>query len=767
MRAPLYLLSFPLLIGLWLGVLVPVPWLPTVLAAAACAVLAGLRPGSGRVGLAVAVLLLGWSSPASVPQGPELDGRIALRGRTIALTAAGGRLVALEALAPVGEPWRPASGRVLVDFGEVQPGPGLDVLAWGRALAPRPVALPGAPDPWAVAALAGARARLVVARWQPTGPAPPASPTIPPCRHQGLLAALAVGDRSAVPEATTALLRATGTSHLLAISGLHLGLVAGLVGWLGGWLARLLGLARPRARTAWLGALCAVAGACAYGQLAGWPVSAVRAALMLAGVGLALALGRGRDPRQLLGFAAFATVLVEPATVATPSWQLSFGALLGLILLTPRLARAIPPDLAAPTERMLQGAAATVGATVGTLPAAAWWFQQLALTAVPANLVALPLVGVVATPAALLAAALDGAPAQLATALGCAALDLTLGWLGLMQGPSLHPAVGPVGAVLLVGLPLLARRPVLASFAALVALGLRLRPAAGLVMSFLAVGQGSSVLVEWPDGRRWLVDGGPSPHAVVQHLRRRGVRSLDVVVVTHPHPDHIGGLQRVAAELDLGALWVPRPPGPGEAAYAALVGRARADGVPILGPDHPAVPALHPLAGWRSPKGSVNDESLVLLLAHGRHSALLTGDIEAGAEALLTPGLGRVDVLGVPHHGSRSSSTEAFVQALDPRIAVISCGLDNRFGHPHPSVAARYRDSLLLRTDQHGTVELRSDGLSLALRSWLPGRGWRRWVIPGGDLYPLSTSSVGSSSPTSSAASSALSSASSVSSRNR
>jgi len=767
MRAPLFWLSFPLLAGLLLGAWLPLPTASALVGAATFALLTLLRPRVGGVALVCAVLLLGWSAPSSAPVGPVLEGRLALRGRVLALRASGAQLVELDAIAHPSRPWEPARGRLLVDFGDDSPRPGQTVLVWGRARPPRPCLLPGAPDPWRVAALAGARSRVAVGRWRPLGAPAGPRPQAPACRHQGLLHALALGDRSGVPPELAELLRATGTSHLLAISGLHLGIVAGLVGWVGCWLARLLALGRPRARAWLLGVLCMVAGAWSYGQLAGWPVSTVRAALMLTGLGLALALGRGRDPRQLLGLAVFATVLVEPALAATASWQLSFGALLGLVLLGPRLTRAVPLDLSWPVDRALRGAAATVAVTVGTLPAAAWWFQDLALTAVPANLVALPLVGLISVPAALASVALPDPLASLAAQLGCASLDLALGWLRLMAGPSLHPAVGPAGALLLLGLPLLPRRPALGALAALVALGLRLRPSARLVVSFLAVGQGSAALVEWPDGRRWLVDGGPSAQAVTQHLRRRGVGTLDVVVATHPHPDHIGGLPAVVQALRPDALWVPRPAAEGEQDYGALLGLAKALGVAVRGPEHPTVPALHPLEGWTTKPGSANDDSLVLLLAHGRHSLLFTGDVEARAEAALLSVLGPVDMLSVPHHGSRSSSGPAFVDVLRPRVAVISCGRGNPFGHPHPSVVDRYRDSLLLRTDLHGTVEVSSDGLELSVRSWLPGRGWRPWgVVPGGP-YSASASSVGSSAPTSSAASSALSSASSLSSRNR
>jgi competence protein ComEC len=763
MRHPLFLLSWPLLLGLLLSTLLPVSVGGSLVAAAACAILAWPAGRGAPLALACAALLLGWGAPAGVLEGPELQGRAVVRGEVSTLASGGARVVLVEATSAIGGPWVAASGRILVDFGEEEPRPGDRVLAWGRVRSLGRAALPGAPDRWAVARLAGARCRIVAERWLRLGaPAPPGLEP-PPCRHEGILRALALGDRRGVSDEQRALLRATGTSHLLAISGLHMGLVAGLLGWLCSRGARLLGLVFHRSRPWLLGSAAVLLGALVYGGLAGWPVSAVRAALMLGCAGLAAALGRGRDPRQLLGLAAWATVLAEPATVASASWQLSFGALLGLILLGPRLARAIPPDLPWLVDVALKGAVATVAATVGTLPAAAWWFQELALYAVPSNLVALPLVGMVATPAALLSVLLPGPWGRLAAAVGCAALDLALGWLRLMEGPSLHPAVGPLGALLLVALPLLARRPALAALVALACLGLRLQPSRQLVLTFLAVGQGSATLVEWPDGRRWLVDGGPGEEDVLMYLRRRGLRRVDVIAASHPHPDHLGGLGAVVEALEPTALWIPRPPEPGEEAYAALLATARLRGFSVHRAGEPELPALHPLLGWDRGRASTNEDSLVLHLAYGRHSAVLTGDIQARAEAVIAQRVGPVDVLAVPHHGSRSSSTPPLLAALRPRVAVVSCGEDNRFGHPHPEVVARYRDSLLLRTDLHGTVQLRSDGLSLEARSWLPGEGWRRWELPA----PCYACSVGSSAPTSSAASSLLSSASSESSRNR
>jgi competence protein ComEC len=290
--------------------------------------------------------------------------------------------------------------------------------------------------------------------------------------------------------------------------------------------------------------------------------------------------------------------------------------------------------------------------------------------------------------------------------------------------------------------PLLARRPALASLVALVGLGLRRWPRGHLLFTFLAVGQGDASLVIWPDGRRWLVDGGPEERAVLRWLRREGIRHLDVVVATHPHPDHIAGLSAVLDELSVEQLWVSRPAGADEQGYLGLLAVAHARGVEVLESGDPRIPAIYPLPGDAREPGDANADSLVLYLASGAHRVLLAGDTEAHGEAAFTARTGPVDLLKVPHHGSRSSSSPEMLAALRPRLAVVSCGLGNSFGHPHPQVLARYTPSRLLRTDVDGTIQVEGDGSTLTLRAWSPGRGWREL----GPLPPYSAPSLANSS---------------------
>jgi competence protein ComEC len=237
------------------------------------------------------------------------------------------------------------------------------------------------------------------------------------------------------------------------------------------------------------------------------------------------------------------------------------------------------------------------------------------------------------------------------------------------------------------------------------ALGLRPVPLVDRV-TFLDVGQGDAALVELSSGQRLLVDGGPPSERVLRWLRRRGIGRLDAVVATHADADHLGGLMPVLRSLDVEALWIQDPDGMDEAIDLA-VGRS-----------------IDLVRFAEEKEGSRNDRSLVVVAAQ----TLFTGDIGMAREARLLTRLGPVPVLKVPHHGSRSSSSAALLDAIQPRIAVVGVGRHNRYGHPHPDVVDRYRqrDIELFRTDVHGTIEVTLHPPHLVVRCFRAGPGWSR-----------------------------------------
>jgi competence protein ComEC len=255
-----------------------------------------------------------------------------------------------------------------------------------------------------------------------------------------------------------------------------------------------------------------------------------------------------------------------------------------------------------------------------------------------------------------------------------------------------------------------------------------------LRLTFLDVGHGDAILVEFPGREKMLVDGGGLPvgtfdvgeSVVSPFLWSKGIRRLGTVVLSHPHPDHRGGLPAVARNFRPREFWEAAPGSAGGGMELlrrelgpAVLRRLRAGDVRSI--DGVRIEALAPEGSADPTAGAENERSLVLRLTYGATSFLLTGDIDGAAEAGLAgrgPAI-RADVLKSPHHGSRSSSSPAFLDAVAPGMVVISVGRDNRYGLPDPAIVARYeaRGIRMLRTDRHGAVEISSDGRRLTVRT--------------------------------------------------
>lgn len=705
-------------VGAWVWPWCPVGVAPAVAAGVGAAVLGAVAP-TARTGAAaffVAGLMLGGALVARVPAGPEVVGEVRVRG--VVATAAEGRRadVELAALGRPGEAPLPASGRLRVIFPGRPPPAGTSVLVAGEARRIDPTHLPGRPAPLIEAARAGVRSEVLARDAARLGrPRPP--PDLSAARHAALLRAFVDGDATALDADEVALLKRTGTWHVVSISGLHVGLGAafgyGLV-WL---LTRPLVLVWRSDAFRWITALGGLLGAAGYADLADWGVPARRAVWMAGAALVATAGSRTLHSGKALALSALGVLFVEPGAVGSLGFQLSFSGLLGMILVGPRLARLVPPDLPGGARWVANGVVSSLGATLGTLPVVALNFQSLSWLTPVANLWAVPWLASLATPLAVLAAALTGAPQRLVLAFADAAVDVGLFGLRLVDVPPLAPAVGTVGALVLLASLGLWRREWLAL--GLVASGLAWprRTPSELVVTFLAIGQGDAAIAEWPDGRVWLVDGGPPGPGLLRYLRGRGIRRLDTVFLSHLHPDHFGGLVPVVAELDVRLLVADALPAELE------LGR-----VSEWSTRHPDL--VLPQTGFVAEEE--NDRSLVLRLRQGNRSLLLVGDAERDEEAALVRAHGaalRADVLKLGHHGSRTSSTGPLLAAVHPAAVVVSAGFDNRYRHPHGETLARV--GLLLpatqvwRTDLDGSVEVRTDGRELSVRALGGPERWR------------------------------------------
>ena len=245
-------------------------------------------------------------------------------------------------------------------------------------------------------------------------------------------------------------------------------------------------------------------------------------------------------------------------------------------------------------------------------------------------------------------------------------------------------------------------------------------------ITFLAVGQGDSAIVQLPGGHALLIDAGgdlrwparvdPGARDVLPALAELGISRLDLVVLTHPHPDHAGGLLTVLDRIPVGELWMTPEPDP---IATAVREHARAHGIPVREPHEALLGGVRIEVPSRFQEGrSLNDNSIVLRLVHGEVAALFAGDVEALAEADLAQGPGplRASLLKAPHHGSRTSSTEAFLRRVAPGFTIFSTGAGNSFGFPHPDVVARTRGARFNTAE--GAVTAESDGQALTVRKF-------------------------------------------------
>ena len=556
----------------------------------------------------------------------------------------------------------------------------------------------------------------------------------------GMLIALAVGDQRAIPPEQWRVFNRTGVTHLVSISGLHVtlvsGLAAGLVAW--GWRrsARLC-LAAPARKPA---ALAAIVAALGYTLLAGFAVPAQRTFLMVTVVALALWAGRIASPARVLALALGAVLVADPWAVLSAGFWLSFGCVALIFFAAAGWSSA--------TSKARQWWDSQWAVTLGMAPAGLFLFSQVSIVGPLANAVAIPLVSVIVTPLVLLAAAV---PIELPLA---AADLLTRGLLQFLEWCAALPAAvwqqhaPPLWAVLAAvagTLWLLLPRGFPSRWAgiALVAPAFALPPAAPpegeAWITTLDVGQGLAAVVRTAT-HALVYDAGPTfgpetdagERVVAPFLRASGIERVDRFVVTHHDMDHIGGALSLLAAVEMGDFRSSLPKGHAVLGVAPFPQPCRAgerwrwDGVDFefVFPDPEGASAAR----------KANDASCVLkVTAHGR-SMLLTGDIERPAEDRLVAraaAAAKADVLLAPHHGSRTSSTPAFLAAVGARTVVIPVGYRSRFGHPHPLVLTRYEAAGMdvRRTDLDGAVTVRL-GETLAFegeraaraRYWLPKR---------------------------------------------
>ncbi len=577
-----------------------------------------------------------------------------------------------------------------------------------------------------------------------------------------ILNSLTTGERAGIPEEIQESFLRSGLTHLLAISGMNVAFLAALV---------FLLLSRALALWQWLALRFPVQPVAAVITLpslwffmlfSGSQIPVGRAVLSSAAGLAAVILWRRVRPADAWGLAALSLVAWDPASLFSASFQLSFAAVGGLLLVASR--ESASPMSPQPGERLLprlyRGARSlfvvSIGASAATAPLVAFHFQQMSLVGPLANLVAVPFTGFVVLPAgwlALVAAAIWGPPGEhVATVaiwsserlVDIASWFATPAWAVLRTA---RPPLLPTLCLLVLTVTLLPRptqawlwaRAAACACAAVAFTWSAIathRPE--MLVTVLDVGQGLAVVVRLPGGGSLLYDAGPrwrdydaGERIVAPALRRLGIEHLDTMAISHAHPDHAGGAAAVRREMGAGMVWG------GVGARSLGRGMERTlDGdvrVRVLNP-----PGI--VAGAATGPGDENDRSLALLLNLGETGVVFTGDAGpstiAGLIAAARP-LPAHLALQVPHHGGSAEACKALAELMRPEVSVISVGR-NTYGHPRPgAVAALEESGRVLRTDRDGAAFIRSDGCGFVVRTWLElasARTWPervRWLVAG------------------------------------
>lgn len=595
--------------------------------------------------------------------------------------------------------------------------------------------------------------RLAAAAWQPAYIAERLRETIrtkmqadlPNSPFAGILIALVIGDQQAIKPVLWQQFAQTGITHLMSISGLHVTMLAGLFYWLVGWLWRrssVLPLHFPAQKAAVAGGFLA---ALAYSLLAGFAVPVQRTVVMLGVVALSRLVNRELAASRILTLALLVVLMLDPLAVVAAGFWLSFGAVAVLFYIgSGRLGN---------IHWVRHWGITQWAVTLGILPVLLMLFGQFSLVSPLANAVAIPLVSFVITPLAMLGAVFSVVPAFnpfLWLAHGATqALMVFISWLAALPIATWQQAAPPAALFLLAlmgGLWLLLPRGFPARWLGCLALLPLLtytppRPAAGeALVNVLDVGQGLAIHVQTAN-HDLLFDAGPmyskeadsGNRLIVPYLRAMGVRRLDEMVVSHADTDHSGGAASVLAAVPVSLLRSSLPQDHFLHAAAMPQKPCRAGDTWVWDGVHFAV--LYPTSFTVAVKS--NAMSCVIMITASGRRLLMTSDIEAAQEAeLITQEKSALverrvaaslsekkqdspianatslnlmaDVLIVPHHGSLTSSTEAFIRIVNPQAAIFSVGYRNRFGHPRPLVVKRYiqQGVALHRTDNAGAVKV-------------------------------------------------------------
>jgi len=568
----------------------------------------------------------------------------------------------------------------------------------------------------------------------------PAADTEHPLSSQGaVLEALLLGERFRMDPSVTQSLQKSGIYHLFAISGAHIAILSF-------FLFSLFKLFRIPNRASYLMLMIFLL---FYAFLVEGRPSVFRATIMTLAFLLGKLIWRNVNLINTISISAFILLILNPACLFNVGFQLTFSATLTIILFFPRIIKRLPRIPFKISEIL----ALSLTAQLGVLPFVVNSFNRVTFSSLILNFAALPLValimalGYIFLPLSFISSFLSQPMAQGIQFL----VSLLIKSSRLLDGfsfisyriptPHLITLIGYFLFLYLLLLPSKIKRQkaaLILLFSVFFAL-LITYPfpslSKNLRLTFIDVGQGESTLVEFPGKKKMLIDGGGFPegtfdvgeNVVSPFLWRKGIKRIDYLVLTHAHPDHLNGLKAIARNFKVDEFWEAFSPTESEdyTELKRILPKSAVTKRIFRGETHQErnvkIEVLHPEQGELFVPSIRNDDSLVLRLSYGRTSFLLPGDIGIDSERKILEYFSEIksQVLKSPHHGSRSSSSEDFLERVAPRIVVISVGERNNYGFPNQEVLERYeqRGAEVFRTDIHGAVETGSNGQTISVRT--------------------------------------------------
>jgi competence protein ComEC len=596
-----------------------------------------------------------------------------------------------------------------------------------------------------------------------------------------VLQAMVLGEEGRLTDGLRDRFMAAGVTHIISISGSHLGMVAvlcfGLIRWLlfmmpERFFHRLTLYTDPKVMAAWLTLPLVIF----YTLLAGGQMATIRSLIMISAGLLALILDRENAVMHALAVAALIILVANPQAIFDISFQLSFIAVfvIGRLTLLWNELQIKPGTRFQKIRNSVQLLIIiSLATSLATGPVVAYYFNQISFAGIISNLIIVPFAGLVVVPIGLLSGTLSLFFHHLPLAwLNQAVSDLFVGavtFFSRLPFAEFHPPSPTLAwlmmyAVFVVSLythtrarllsrfkPLVSssrvrRMPVigmaLAGMCLLLPTGLSFIPVQHTSISFPDVGQGDATLIELPGGKTILIDGGGTRdnrfdigrRVLAPYLWNKGIRALDLVVLSHPHPDHMNGLIAILNKFEVGEVWESGLDAdlPGHVEFSRAIENKKihrqlvSAGAPPAMFGEAMVSVLHPRRGFaahdRQAYAAENDRSLVLQIASEGKNMVFTGDIGTGGEQDLIrtmPGL-NADIIKVPHHGSKSSSSDAFVSHVRPEVAIVTVGRGNPYHHPSDEVLARYEriGAGICRTDLDGEVTIAVKKGTFAILRW-------------------------------------------------